>query len=108
MSWVPDAVFSAGGGRGSVEAWCTAALDIEEVLTRAADSDVHFFVADVLKSFHGLTGGSWIGFKVVLGCLPGSAMLTSNTMLMLGYGLNLLLVLVSLGHEMVGSLRGAL
>ena len=30
-SWVPDSVFSAGGGRSSVEAWYTAALDIEEV-----------------------------------------------------------------------------
>ena len=32
-SWVPDSVFSAGGGRGSVEAWYATALDIEEVLT---------------------------------------------------------------------------
>ena len=50
-SWVPDSVFSAGGGRGSVEAWNTSALDIEEVLTGAADCDVHLFVADVIKSF---------------------------------------------------------
>ena len=49
-SWVPDSVFSAGGGRGSVEAWY-AALDIEEVLTGAADYHVHLFVADVIKSF---------------------------------------------------------
>ena len=28
-------VFSAGGGRGSVEAWYTSALDIEEVLSGA-------------------------------------------------------------------------
>ena len=27
-SWVPDSVFSAGCGRGSVEAWYTSALDI--------------------------------------------------------------------------------
>ena len=27
-SWVPDSVFSAGSGRGSVEAWYTTALDI--------------------------------------------------------------------------------
>ena len=47
-SWVPDSVFSAGGGRGSVEAWYTAALDIEEVLSGVADSDVHLFVADVI------------------------------------------------------------
>ena len=50
-SWVPDSVFSAGGGRGSVEARYATALDIEEVLTGAADSHVHLFVADVIKSF---------------------------------------------------------
>ena len=49
-SWVLDSVFSAGGGRGSVEAWYTSALDIEEVLSGAADSHVHLFVADVVKS----------------------------------------------------------
>ena len=42
---------SAGGGRGSVEAWYTTALDIEEVLTGTTDSDVYLFVADVIKSF---------------------------------------------------------
>ena len=50
-SWVPDSVFSAWGGRGSVEAWYTSALDIEEVLSGAAHSHVHLFVADVVKSF---------------------------------------------------------
>ena len=50
-SWVPDSVFSAGGGRGSVEASYTSALDIEEVLTGATDSDIHLFVSDVIKSF---------------------------------------------------------
>ena len=50
-SWVPDSVFSAGGGRRSVEAWYTTALDIEEVLSGVVDSDVHLFVADVVKSF---------------------------------------------------------
>ena len=50
-SWVPDSVFSAGGGRGSVEAWYTPSLDVEEVLAGAADSHVHLFVADVIKSF---------------------------------------------------------
>ena len=47
-SWVPDSVFSAGSGRGSVEAWYTSALDIEEVLTGATDSHLHLFVADVI------------------------------------------------------------
>ena len=51
QSWVPDSVFSAGGGRGSVEAWFSSSLDIEEVLAGAADSHVHLFVADVVKSF---------------------------------------------------------
>ena len=50
-SWVPQSVFGAGGGRGSVEAWYTSALDIEEVLSGAVDSDIHLFVADVIKSF---------------------------------------------------------
>ena len=50
-SWVPDSVFSAGGGRSSVEAWFSTALDIEEVLSGVVDSDVHLFVADVVKSF---------------------------------------------------------
>ena len=48
---MPDSVFSAGGGRGSVETWCTSSLDIEKVLSGAADSHVHLFVADVVKSF---------------------------------------------------------
>ena len=50
-SWVPDSVFSAGGGRGSVEAWYTSSLDIEEVLAGVADSHVHLFVADVIQLF---------------------------------------------------------
>ena len=50
-SWVPDSVFSARGGRGSVEAWYASALDIEEVLSGAVDSHVHLFVADVTKNF---------------------------------------------------------
>ena len=50
-SWVLDSVFSAGGGRGSADAWYATALDIEEVLTGATDSDIHLFVADVIMSF---------------------------------------------------------
>ena len=51
QSWVPQSVFSAGGGRGSVEAWYSTSLDIEEVLSGATDSDVHLFVADVDQVF---------------------------------------------------------
>ena len=50
-SWVPDSVFSAGGGRGSVGAWCASSLGVGEVLAGAAESHVHLFVADVVKSF---------------------------------------------------------
>ena len=50
-SWVPASVFSAGGGCGSVEAWYTSSLDIEEVLTGAVDSHVHIIVADVVETF---------------------------------------------------------
>ena len=48
---VPESVFSAGDGRSSVEAWYSTALDIEESLAGVLDSDVHIFVADVIKSF---------------------------------------------------------
>ena len=40
-SWAPDSAFSAGGGRSSVEAWYTTALDIEEVLSGEVVSDIH-------------------------------------------------------------------
>ena len=50
-SWVPDSVFSAGGGRGSVETLYTSALDIEEVLAGVTASHLHLFVADVVKAF---------------------------------------------------------
>ena len=56
-SWVPESVFSAGGGGGSVEAWYTSSLDIEEVLTGAADSHLHLFVADVVNSFDAVDRG---------------------------------------------------
>ena len=59
QSWVPDSVYSAGGGRSSVEAWYTAALDIEEVLAGAVDSHVHVFVADVIKSFDKVDRGDF-------------------------------------------------
>ena len=50
-SWVPDSVFSAGGGRSSVDAWFTSALDTEECLAGGVDSDVHLLVADVVLVF---------------------------------------------------------
>ena len=44
LSWVPPSVFSAGSGRSSVEAWYSTALDLEESLSGAFDSDVHYFL----------------------------------------------------------------
>ena len=90
-SWVPDSVFSAGGGRGSVEAWYTSALDIEEVLSGASDSHLHLFVCGVIKSC------DTDRVLVVLVCLVGFVMLILNIMLMFGCGLSWLLALVSLG-----------
>ena len=69
-SWVPSSVFSAGGGRVSVEAWYTTALNIEEVLSGAADSHVHLFVADVIKSFDTVDRGILDSVLSSLG-LPG-------------------------------------
>ena len=61
-SWFPSSVFSAGGGRSSVEAWFTTALDIEEVLSGVVQNDVHVFVADVIKSFDTVDRGilDWV------------------------------------------------
>ena len=92
-SWVPDSVFSAGGGRGLVEAWYTSALDIEEVLTGAADSDIHLFVADVIKSFDTVDRRILDRFLSSLGVV----MPFLSVMLMLGCGFSWLLALVSLG-----------
>ena len=50
-TWVPDSVFSAGKGVSSVDAWFSATIDIEEVLSNTRQGDFHIFVADVGKSF---------------------------------------------------------
>ena len=50
---MPDPVSSPGGGRSSVEAWKTTAVDIEEVFSGVVKGElrVFFFVADVVGSF---------------------------------------------------------
>ena len=83
-------------GRGSVEARYTSSLDIEEVLFSAADSHVHLFVADVVKSFDTVDRMS----SLVLGFLVGFVMLILNTMPMFGYAVSLHPALVSLGLGM--------
>ena len=105
-SWVPDSVFSAEGGRGSVEAWYTSALDIEDVLTGATDSHIHLFVADVIKSFdtvdRGILDRVW--------CSLGLPAWFRNAFFLVPLScsfavLSLPQALVSLGLVMVGSLR---
>ena len=61
-SWVPDSVYSAGGGRSSVEAWFTTAVDIKEVLSGVVEGDLSIFVADVVKSFDMVDRGvfAWV------------------------------------------------
>ena len=80
-SWVPESVFSTGGGRSSVEAWYTTVLDLEEVLSGIVESDVHLFVAGVIKSFDtvdrgvldrvlsslGLPALFWVRFRLATG-----------------------------------------
>ena len=107
-SWVPDSVFSAGGGRGSVEAWFSSSLVIEEVLSGASDSHLHLFVADVIKSFD--TVGRKILNRVLssLG-LPGwfrQAYFEYHARVLLR--LKLASGLGEPGLVMVGSLRGVL
>ena len=87
--WVPSCVFSAGGGRSSVQAWFTTALDIEEVLSGVVEGDVHNFVADVIKSFDTVDRGILdraAGFGepwclVVWVCLVGFVILILNFIL---------------------------
>ena len=50
-SRVSASVFSAGGGRSSVEAWYSAAHDVAKFLSGFSETDVHVFVGDVVKSF---------------------------------------------------------
>ena len=88
-SWVPDSVFGAGGGIGSVEAWYTTALDIEEVLS-ALTLSIEVF---------------WIGSCVVSAYLAGSVILILSIILRLGLGLSLLLGWGSPGLGMEAFLR---
>ena len=64
-SWVPSCVFSAGGGRSSVEAWFTTALDIEEVLSGVVQGDVHILLLMLLNLLILLIVVFWIGCLVV-------------------------------------------
>ena len=55
-------MYSAGGGRSSLDAWFTTALDIEECLSGGVDSDVRIFLLLMLSSpLILLIGMFWIG-----------------------------------------------
>ena len=49
--WLPKSVSSLGNGLSSLEAWFSAALDIENVLSWLGGDHLHVRVADVIKSF---------------------------------------------------------
>ena len=60
-SWVPDSVFGAGGGRGSVEAWYTSSLDIEEFLLGLLIPMFIFLLLMLLSLLTRLIGVFWLG-----------------------------------------------
>ena len=107
-SWVLDSVFSAGGGRGSVEAWYTSALTLKKFFVVPLILIFICLLLMLLNLLILLIGRSWIGCQVVLGYLVGFVMLILSIMVMFGEGLNWLLALESLGLVMVGSLRAVL
>ena len=54
-------VYSAAGGRSSVEAWYTTALENEESLCGAVDTHVHLVIPDVVDFLILLSDAFWIG-----------------------------------------------
>ena len=57
--WLPESVFCLGNGLSSVEAWFSAALDIEEVLFGTGGDQLHVMVVDVNKSFDVVDRSIW-------------------------------------------------
>ena len=105
-SWVPDSVFSAGGGRGSVEAWKKLLLWILRKFFQVLLIPMSTFLLLMsLSPLILLIVVSWIGCCLVLGFLVGFVMLILSTMLMSGFVSSLLLALDSPGLVMVAFLR---
>ena len=105
-SWVPRSVFSAGGGRGSVEAWYATALDLEESLSGALDSDVHILWPMLLNHLTRWIGVFLTMFLVVWSCLLGFGMRILSIMPGFGYGSNSLVAMVRAGLGMGAFRRG--
>ena len=66
-SWVLLSVFSAAG-RGTVQAWFSTALDIEESLSGIVDSDVHILLLTLSSHVILLTGVFLTAYFVAWGC----------------------------------------
>ena len=104
-SWVPDSVFSASGGRGSVEAWFLLLWILKKFFLVLLIPMFTFLLLMSSSPLILLIAVFWIGFFLVLGFLEGFVMLILSIMLMSGYDLSLLLALVSPGLVMVVFLR---
>ena len=105
--WLPKSVYSLGNGLSSVEAWFSTALDMDEVLSGTGGDQLHVMVADVIKSFDTI-GPFLTVLCVVSGYLTGFVRFIFLFIVRSVFGLSLLLGLVNLGVEMVGSLRAVL
>ena len=106
-SWLPLSVFSAGGGRGSVDAWYSTALDFEEVLCGLGESHVHVLLLMWLSPLTLLIVVFWISFLGGWVFLFGSVGFISVTTLLFESGSNSPVVLVHLGPGMGAFLRVA-
>ena len=68
---MPESVYSLGVGLSSVEAWFSAALDIEDVLSGTGGINCMLWLLMLLSPLIRLTSLSWIVFWVDLVCLLG-------------------------------------
>ena len=106
--WLPDSVYSLGNGLSSVEAWFSAALDIEDVLSGTGGDQLHVMVADVIKSFDAVDRSMLDCAWAAWGCLTGFARSISPFIVRFVFGSSLLLCLANLGVGMVVYRRAVL
>ena len=76
---MPKSVYSLGNGLSSVEAWFSAALDIEDVLSGIGGDQLRVMVADVIKSCDTVD-------RSILDCLVGLVGLVSHFIVRFGFG----------------------
>ena len=104
-SWVPDSVFNAGCGRGSVRLGILLLLTLKRFSLVLLIPMSTFSLLMLLSLLTRLIGSFWIVSCPVLGFLAGFVMLILSSMLMVGCGLSWHLVLVSPGLGMGVFLR---